>query len=163
MSDMCRIHWYSLYADHADQPCAYNVVLHIHAQNCYINICAPLKCIAETGNFQKTNQTMWLSTRKGTISQQKCFFSDYTGYSIHSSVRVFAANLGHIAHFIAEIQLTRSSKSNDRQNGNFCTPNIFLYTHLLQLRVFWPMPPWLCSDHTMSRWPRGKLRGLFVS
>ena len=42
--------------------------------------------------------------RKGTISWQ-IFSSDYAGFRIFRSVHIFAANLGRIAHYVAEIQL----------------------------------------------------------
>ena len=35
----------------------------------------------------------------------KFFFSDYAGFRIYRSIRVFAANLGLIVHYVAEIQL----------------------------------------------------------
>ena len=35
----------------------------------------------------------------------KCFSPDYAGFRIYRSVRIFAANLGRIARYVAEIQL----------------------------------------------------------
>ena len=42
--------------------------------------------------------------RKVTISRQ-IFFSDYAGFRIYMSVRIFTENLGRIARYVAEIQL----------------------------------------------------------
>ena len=85
--------------------------------------------------------------------KSKNVFSDYARFRIYRSVRVFATTLGHIARlrcWDTAIFSPGTAKVTISKTIIFVCEQFFRIRIRYMLRVFWPTPPQLCSDRTMS-------------